>query len=108
MALSVRQLRLLAIGALALGLATSLTAADEKSAVEERLLHDVKTLADDGFEGRGVGTDGLNRAADYVAEVFADAGVKERLSVIIEEVGHQVTARQREAALDWFERWLRK
>ncbi len=76
MALPVRPLRPLAIGALALGLATSLTApADDRSAVEERLLHDVKTLADDGFEGRGVGTDGLNRAADYVAEAFADAGL---------------------------------
>jgi hypothetical protein len=63
--------------ALAVALAASLSApADEKSAVEERLLHDVKTLADDGFEGRGVGTDGLNRAADYVAEVFSDAGLQ--------------------------------
>src|SRR5262245_12562949 len=50
--------------------------ADEKSAVEERLLQDVKTLADDGFEGRGVGTDGLNKAAEYVSHAFTAAGLE--------------------------------
>lgn len=65
-----------ALAALALALAASLPApADEKSAVAERLLHDVKTLADDAFEGRGVGTAGLEMAADHIAEVFSAAGL---------------------------------
>lgn len=63
--------------ALGLVVAASLTArADERAAVEERLLYDVKVLADDGLEGRGVGTIGLDKAAEYIAHVFADAGLQ--------------------------------
>ena len=34
--------------------------------VETRLLNDIKYLASDEFEGRGIGTEGLNKAADYM------------------------------------------
>ena len=42
---------------------------------EERLVDDVKVLASDEFEGRGVGTDGLIQAGEFVASAFAEAGL---------------------------------
>lgn len=40
-----------------------------------RMLNDVKVLASDDYEGRGVGTDGLNLAADYITQQFTKAGL---------------------------------
>ena len=40
-----------------------------------RLLDDIKYLASDELEGRGIGTDGLNRAADFIKREFAEAGL---------------------------------
>jgi hypothetical protein len=40
-----------------------------------RLLEDVKVLAADEMEGRGVGTEGLKKAAQFVADEFAAAGL---------------------------------
>lgn len=48
-------------------------------ATEERLYAAVKFLASDDLEGRGVGTRGLDRAADFIAEQFAAAGLKTSL-----------------------------
>ncbi len=48
--------------------------ADE--AAEVRLKKDVTFLASDECEGRGVGTKGLDKAAEYVAAQFAQAGLK--------------------------------
>ena len=45
-------------------------AAELKGTAEDRLKHDLKYLADDELEGRGVGTDGLNLAADFIKEQF--------------------------------------
>lgn len=45
------------------------------SASEQRLLDGVRYLASDELEGRGVGTNGLNLAADYVREEFKKAGL---------------------------------
>ncbi|MEW4489568.1 M28 family peptidase [Thalassoglobus sp. JC818] len=45
------------------------------SEVENRLRTDVSTLASDEFEGRGLGTDGLDQAANYIAEEFLQAGL---------------------------------
>lgn len=42
---------------------------------QPRLLNDVKFLASDDLEGRGVGTNGLNLAADFVRDQFARAGL---------------------------------
>lgn len=47
---------------------------DSQHAVLERLKSDVRYLASDELEGRGPKTDGLDKAADYLAEQFAAAG----------------------------------
>lgn len=49
---------------------------DAVAAAKARLQHDVKYLADDSLEGRGVGTQGLDLAAKFVHEQFAAAGLK--------------------------------
>lgn len=51
-------------------------AADETAAVEKRLADDVRYLSDDAREGRGVGTQGINAAADFIADQFAHMGLK--------------------------------
>jgi hypothetical protein len=43
---------------------------------EERMRHDIRLLASDEFEGRGVTTKGINKAADYIAEQFERSGLK--------------------------------
>ena len=43
---------------------------------EERLKGDVTFLAADAREGRAPGTKGIEAAADYIAEVFKEAGLK--------------------------------
>lgn len=50
---------------------------------------------------------GAKIAIASVERAYKDAGASDRLSVMIEEVGHTVTAKQRTAALDWFEKWLK-
>ncbi len=50
---------------------------------------------------------GAKIAIASVEKAYKDAGAAERLSVLVEEVGHTVTAKQRTAALDWFEKWLK-
>ena len=42
---------------------------------QNHLLNDIKYLASDELEGRGIGTKGLNKAADYIREQFKDAGL---------------------------------
>lgn len=42
----------------------------------ERVTRDLKYLADDRRDGRGLGTAGLDSAAQYVARQFADIGLK--------------------------------
>ncbi len=50
------------------------TAALEGAAVD-RITRDVRWLADDAREGRGVGTAGLDAAAGYIAEEFRNIGL---------------------------------
>jgi len=50
--------------------------AEDTSAVESRLRDTATYLASDELEGRGVGTEGLNKAADYLAEQFKALGLK--------------------------------
>ncbi len=50
--------------------------AEDSSAVEQRLSQSAKFLASDELEGRGVGTEGLNKAADYIAQQFRQIGLK--------------------------------
>ena len=42
---------------------------------QTHLLNDIKYLASDELEGRGIGTKGLNKAADYIREQFKEAGL---------------------------------
>jgi hypothetical protein len=42
----------------------------------DQLRRDVETLCSDGFEGRGVGTQGLDRACEYLEKRFAEAGLR--------------------------------
>jgi hypothetical protein len=48
---------------------------DTLSPAARRVLADVRFLADDAQEGRGVGTAGLERAGGYIRETFARAGL---------------------------------
>ena len=49
---------------------------DKPSASKERLQATVKYLSSDELEGRGVGTAGLDKAADYIAQKFAEYGLR--------------------------------
>lgn len=50
--------------------------ANDPAEVEMRLADDARYLAADEREGRGVGTQGLEAAADFIAKEFAKAGLK--------------------------------
>ncbi|MCL4206629.1 MAG: M28 family peptidase [Pirellulaceae bacterium] len=54
-------------------------ALNEPAQIERRLLDDVRYLASDELEGRGIGTLGIELAADYIAEEFEQAGLETRL-----------------------------
>jgi Zn-dependent M28 family amino/carboxypeptidase len=55
---------------------TALAPAAEPQISAERIRGDVKHLASDRFEGRGVGTRGEELATDFIAGEFAKAGLK--------------------------------
>ena len=75
-----RGLRLLLLAALL----TSVTAASSRipaagpasDDAPARLRESVRTLASDEFEGRGIGTAGLEQARNYIREQFAAAGLR--------------------------------
>ncbi|MCI0685547.1 MAG: alpha/beta fold hydrolase [Gemmataceae bacterium] len=52
--------------------------------------------------------DGARLAIAAAERAFEDANARDKLKVMIADVGHQVTAEQRAAALEWLERWLVK
>lgn len=59
------------------GLTANLFAADDNAATSEaRMGSALQFLASDELEGRGVGTEGLNKAADYIAAHFSKLGLK--------------------------------
>ncbi|HVO32206.1 MAG TPA: M28 family peptidase [bacterium] len=70
----------LAAGALALAACTPVTptnAAPEKRTISAKeVQHHVDVLAADSMEGRGIGTKGLDDAANYIANEFAHSGLK--------------------------------
>ncbi|MEX0678934.1 MAG: M28 family peptidase [Pirellulales bacterium] len=53
--------------------------AEDAGAIESRLADSVKYLSSDELEGRGVGTDGLNLAAEYIAGQFREIGLATEL-----------------------------
>ncbi|MCZ6856758.1 MAG: M20/M25/M40 family metallo-hydrolase [Gemmatimonadetes bacterium] len=50
--------------------------AQGSSAASDRIISHISFLADDAREGRGVGTTGLEDAAEYIAERFAEIGLQ--------------------------------
>lgn len=52
------------------------SSADTPDPSQERLLRDIKYLASDELEGRGVGLKGLDDAADFIRDQFAQAGLR--------------------------------
>jgi fermentation-respiration switch protein FrsA (DUF1100 family) len=50
---------------------------------------------------------GAKLAIAAAERAYEEANAQDHLSVIVEEVGHTVTPKQRTAALDWFEKWLK-
>jgi hypothetical protein len=65
--------RLVAAGGLAILAAVTYVEAEIEA---DRLLEHIKFLASDELKGRGNGTEGLERAADYIARAFKDAGLE--------------------------------
>lgn len=53
----------------------SASRSDHPAGIERRLLQSVRFLASDELEGRGIGTRGIELAADYIAREFQDAGL---------------------------------
>ena len=51
-------------------------AAEGTEAIETRIRDEVRHLASDDLEGRGVGLQGLDRAAEFIREKFEEAGLK--------------------------------
>src|SRR5437763_11484294 len=51
-------------------------AAENAAESESRLRQTVSYLASDALEGRGVGTSGLDQAADYIAGQFKQIGLR--------------------------------
>lgn len=63
------------LGCLLSVMAAFAVAAERSNVPAERVLEDLKYLTDDEREGRGVGTKGLDQAADFIREQFAASGV---------------------------------
>jgi Zn-dependent M28 family amino/carboxypeptidase len=67
---------MIALLILATALATPQQDTISVAAPARRVLADVRYLADDAQEGRGVGTAGLGRAGSYIRDAFARAGLQ--------------------------------
>src|SRR4029078_8087457 len=65
--------------ALCLATAGLLSAAANAAESEARLRQTITYLASDALEGRGVGTAGLDKAADYIAAEFSRRGLNNAL-----------------------------
>ena len=61
---------------LLLVLAGGLAAAENAAESESRLRESVTHLASDALEGRGVGTEGLDKAAEFIARRFGELGLR--------------------------------
>ena len=59
--------------------AAALVVQDTLPPAARRVLADVRYLADDAREGRGVGTKGIDAAARYIQQGFASAGLRASL-----------------------------
>ena len=59
----------------ALGLVTT-ASADAEAAAVERVAEDIRYLSSDELEGRGPGTEGLKKAAEYIRQRFHSLGLR--------------------------------
>ena len=59
--------------------ASTLAAEKEAATAQQRLKNSIQYLASDDLDGRGVGTDGLNEAAEYLADKFKKLGLNTEL-----------------------------
>jgi hypothetical protein len=71
-----KQLRIAMLATLAAGFAGILASEARAQSAQQRILTDLKYLADDAREGRGAGTEGLDSAAAYLAAQFRQAGLR--------------------------------
>ena len=62
--------------AVGLALVTIVVAGGETAIQPDALLGHIKFLASDDLKGRGNGSEGLERAAEYVAQQFKTAGLE--------------------------------
>ena len=69
-----RTLCLFLLAALTVSLAEN-TQAENTKAVRDRIGRDIQYLASDDLEGRGVGTEGISKAADFVRTRFKEVGL---------------------------------
>jgi hypothetical protein len=69
----------LVVSLLGLLAVTPIAAAEDASVVEQRLADSARYLASDELEGRGVGTQGLDKAAEYIAKQFREIRLKTEL-----------------------------
>lgn len=66
---------LICFGLISLSALSGHVLGDAVEAVNARLLNDAKYLASDDLEGRGVGSQGLTTASNYIRDQFAQAGL---------------------------------
>src|SRR5262245_25412953 len=67
---------LLLLIALSLGGLLTRAGVAQEDPIAERMRKDITFLASDECEGRGVGTKGLDMAAEYIAAQFAKSGLR--------------------------------
>src|SRR5271166_1595364 len=67
---------LFVVSLISAGLWSGIRAQAAENPVQERMRKDIVFLASDGCEGRGITTNGINLAADYIAAEFKAAGLK--------------------------------
>ena len=71
-----KQLAQFVVAVLVVSLGSGPAWAEEPSPAATRIQADIEYLAGDAMDGRGIGTAGLDRAADFIAEQFAELGLK--------------------------------
>ena len=76
MTMRFRQRTLLSVFFLALALLGAARTWSQELTSEERMKRDITFLASDECEGRGPGTKGLDKAAEFIAKTFKDSGLK--------------------------------
>ena len=72
-----------------------------------RLMAPRALLIPNGEKDANCPIEGARLAFAAAEKAYKDAGASERLRIMVANVGHTVTPEQRQAALAWFEKWLK-